>query len=255
MADAENLGCCSLFWAPLRPQFGKYGLFNAGGSYWAPIWLILTYRLIATAGLLATLIWAIVLGHIELIIACSLWLPCLILLCTCSYLYMRGYSEPLWLAALTIPVYQIMFTLSIFAFPMFIGFPARTNLLVEEAIFIASAIFLSCVDILALGSRVRFRIQIIWLPILVCMLVYAIGLAVVVAVISIAGIPTVLGITVALAIIFAVVYAIFWSVISAVLVVLITRVTFCCFPFRYEKGGEEEISTIEDEVIFRNIAV
>jgi len=249
MVDAENLACCSLFWAPLRPQFGKYGLFNAGGSYWAPAWLMLTYRALATGGLLATLIWAIIFGHIELIIACSLWLPCLVLLCICSYLHMSGYSDPRLrlLASVTIPIYQCMFSLSLFAFPMFIGFPARTKMFIEEAIFISAAIALSCVDILAFGSRVRFRIQILWLPILVDIAVFAVALAIIVAVISFAGISTVLGITFALSVIFAVIYAVFWSLISATLAVLITRVTFCCFPFRYENGDCEK--DMEDPVM------
>lgn len=240
--DGEHQrSCCTTFWSPLTPQFGDYVMHNAGGSFWAPTWLLFSYRLAVGLSLVAILIWASIFGQIPLIIACCMWLPEVVLLATSSYLLANDRKEPTLLSNICIPMYQSMLSLSVFCFPMFILLASRSLSFLPQVIFNAAAIALALFDILALGARVRFKIVIIWLPIVIDLLVFGISVAILTAFATSAGLSAVLGTSnVAGAIALCAIYALVWPVASSVIAVIVTRSTDCCYPFR---SMEEESTT------------
>ncbi len=218
-------------------------MHNAGGSFWAPIWLLFSFRVAVALAIISVLIWASVLVNVHLIIACCLWLPQVALLATCSYLLTTDTKEPVLLSNITIPMYQTMLSLSGFCLPMFILLASTTQSFVPEAVFNALAIALALFDILALGARVRFKIVIIWLPIVIDLLIFGISVGILTAFATAAGLAAVLGTSnVAGAIALGALYAIVWSVASAVIAVIVTRATDCCFPFR--TMDEESVSPV-----------
>lgn len=251
--------CCSTFWLPLSPQFGGYRIYHAGGSFWAPTWVLLAFRSLVIVALLSVLIWASIVGKTFLIVATSVWLPCVLLLTACSALYLFDVSSPALkiLANITVPLYQSMVSLTAFVYPMFILLAGRAGYVGEDGfgfipavIFATAVIVLILLDILAFGARMRFRIQVAWLPVLLDLFVFMVSVAILVysasrivpeATGNADTLEKILGTSnVGGAIALGVLYCIFWSAASAILSVIITRATDCCIPYVVATGDGEE---------------
>lgn len=234
--------CCETFWAPLSPQFGGYAMHIAGGSFWCPTWLLFAFRVAVGLSVIVVLIWASVFGQTTLIIASCMWLPLVAILATCSYLLMNNEKKPVLLSNIAVPFYQTMLSLSGFCFPMFVILASRSKTFVPEVVFNASALGLALFDILALGARVRFKIVIIWLPIVIDLLIFTVSVAILTAIATSNSVSFVFGTSnVAGIIALGVVFALIWSTASAVVSVIVTRATDCCYPYRSMEEDPEAL--------------
>lgn len=229
--------CCATFWSPLRRQFGGHTLDDAGGSHWMPLWFHFTFRLLATGTNIAILIYTSVTKRWTLVLATAIWLPNLLLLITASALNATRRSRPRCLADVALPLHQTLVSLTLFFLPLFVYLTARDSTLWPETAFMGGVLLLFLIDLFLMGSCIRFRIQIIWLPVLVDIAFFAFPAVALTTIAAKVGVKTALGFaTVVGASVAGAFYALLWSLLSAVIVVVVTRFTDCCFPPQPECG-------------------
>lgn len=152
------------------------------------------------------------------------------------------------MANIVVPTYQVMVSLTGFTYPMFILLAGRAGYAREDSygfgptvIFTSAVLVLILLDIFAFGAEVRFRIQVAWLPVVVDLFVFMVSVSILVFIAAgtntlreMIGTSNVGG-----AIALAVLYALIWSTVSAIITILLTRATDCCFPY-YDPGSCDE---------------
>lgn len=223
MASTEEEPSKSRRCSAMGKIFGGYTLEELGGSFWAPTGVLLTFRVLCSAGFI---------GVIAMAMRRKLWLAAAAPLCglllaavlsVASFLHARRKSADM-LPQFAGPLYQTGASVAIFMLPVFIFMhvanPETVRRFVTGANVLPSTIFLA--DALLLGSKVRFRMPLMIIPVLL-------ELVAVFAPLGASGwFKSDTTSTSKKPLIVVLVIVIAWSIGSALIAVLVTRVTACC---------------------------
>ncbi len=205
---------------PFSPLFGGYTIEQVGGSCLIPEWVLFAYRVIWTITLISLLGWASAMKEPVPITVLAIQIIGASLLSASSALAAKNVKFDI-LADIAVPVYQTLASVALFDLPLLIWVvmvsdifhttPTDRLALYVVCAVVPAAMFL--IDALVLGSKPQFRVQIIWIPVLVEYLSVFIPV----------GILTASGMRgpALAAILF---YTVLWSIGSALMAVIVTRV-------------------------------